>query len=85
MKPDDLKELAGLLRQRLATIGDTELRERDPGRQLALLREVSEAIESFHRRHREGMPARLNHFLGNCSFDKALAWTDEALPDGEAD
>lgn len=76
---EEKKELAGLLERRLEVIADADLRERDPERQLALLQEVSEAIDAFHGQHRENLSPRLNHFLGNCSFDKALAWIRETV------
>jgi hypothetical protein len=79
MTSEDLSELICLLRRRLDTIADAELRERDPEGQLVLLREVSEAIEAFHARHRASIPPRLNHFLGNCSFQKALEWAESEL------
>lgn len=84
MKPEDLKELAALLKRRLDTIADADLRERDPERQLALLQEVSEAIAAFHARHRGAIPPRLNHFLENCSFQKALEWAEVELAKGRA-
>lgn len=82
MDPTDLKELSELLERRLDTIADAELRERDPERQLALLQEVSEAIAAFHARHRGTIPPRLNHFLQNCSFQKALEWVEAELAKG---
>ncbi len=78
----ELKELIGLLEERLRVIGDGELRERDPGAQLARLQEVSEAIMSFHAAHRAAVPPRLNHFLENCSFEKARDWAEGELAKG---
>ncbi|MEX2581360.1 MAG: hypothetical protein WD342_20050 [Verrucomicrobiales bacterium] len=69
-----MSELIDLLERRLTVIGDAELRERNPEAQMAQLREVSEAIAAFHERHREEIPARLNHFLANASYGKALDW-----------
>jgi len=69
----------GLLDERLRVIGDAELRGRDPEAQLAKLKEVSEAIMAFHVAHRSEIPPRLNHFLENCSFEKAREWANEAL------
>lgn len=79
MDPSDLNELSALLKRRLGTIADADLRERDPERQLALLQEVSEAISAFHARHRGAVPPRLNHFLQNCSYQKALEWVEAEL------
>ncbi|MBL9156541.1 MAG: hypothetical protein JNJ70_03660 [Verrucomicrobiales bacterium] len=76
MKHEDLDELIALLRRRLDVIGDAALRENDPDRQLALLREISEGITAFHQRHRGAIPPRLNHFLENASLQKALEWAE---------
>lgn len=76
------EEMAGLihlLERRLEVIADQDLRESDPERQLALLQEVSEQISAFQHRHKANLSARLNHFLGNCSFDKALDWARTSL------
>lgn len=75
----ELSELIGLLEERLRVIGDATLRERDPAAQLAKLQEVSEAIVAFHTAHRAQIQPRLNHFLENCSYAKALEWAAEAL------
>ena len=74
-----LQQLIEMLERRLAVIADTDLRENDPESQLTQLQEVSEAIMAFHEDHRDSIPIRLNHFLENCSFDKALLWCEEAL------
>lgn len=79
LRREELRELVGLLDERLRIIGDVELREHDPARQLDRLREVSEAIASFHGRHRGAIPPRLNHFLENCSFEKAREWAASEL------
>ena len=79
MDPSDLNELSALLNRRLGTIADADLRERDPERQLALLQEVSEAIAAFHAHHRGAVPPRLNQFLQNCSYQKALEWVEAEL------
>ncbi len=79
MEKTELRELVGLLEERLRVIGDGELRERDPDGHLALLRESSEAITAFHAGRRGGIPPRLNHFLENCSYAKALDWARDAL------
>ncbi len=74
-----LQQLIEMLERRLAVIADAEMRENDPEGQLAQLQEVSEAIMAFHEDHRGQIPIRLNHFLENCSFDKALAWCQDSL------
>ena len=76
MKNEDLDKLISLLRRRLEVIGDAGLRDNDPGRQLALLQEISEGISSFHQQHRGAIPPRLNHFLENASLQKALEWAE---------
>lgn len=63
----------------MRVIGNAELRERDPAGQLLQLQEVSEAISGFHERHRASIQPRLNHFLENCSYAKALEWAEESL------
>ena len=78
----ELRELVGLLEERLRVIADGELRERDPEAQLARLREVSESIMAFHADHRAEVPPRLNHFLENCSFEKAREWAEGELAKG---
>ncbi|HQZ27154.1 MAG: hypothetical protein KBF76_03790 [Verrucomicrobiales bacterium] len=75
----ELRELIGLLERRMRVIGDADLRERDPAGQLGQLQEVSEAIGGFHERHRAVIQPRLNHFLENCSYAKALEWAEESL------
>jgi len=72
MHPD----LADLLRRRLDVIADHDWRERDPDGQLAALRDVSEAIERWHREHRAELDPRLAHFLERASYDKALAFLE---------
>jgi hypothetical protein len=76
MTVSELEELIGLLRRRLDTIADHELRAQDPAKQLSLLQEISEAITAFHQRHQGALPPRLNHFLQNCSYQKALEWAE---------
>jgi len=77
-----LRVLIGLLEKRIRVIGNTELRERDPEAQLAKLQEVSESIMAFHAAHRSEVPPRLNHFLENCSFEKAREWAEGELAKG---
>jgi len=83
-KPDEvltseLSALALLLRERLDTIADLAWRDRDPKGQLAKLKSVSLAIGHVHSRLRGRIHARLDHFLTQCSYDKALEYID-ALP-----
>ncbi len=76
---EEMRELIAMLERRLEVIGNAELRESDPQRQLDLLQEVSEQITAFHEQHGTSLSPRLNHFLGNCSFDKALDWARAAV------
>tara|TARA_R110002096_G_scaffold4501_30_gene21261 strand:- start:1908 stop:2159 length:252 start_codon:yes stop_codon:yes gene_type:complete len=71
---DEFQELADLLERRLQVIGDHELRDRDPDAQFEQLKSVSEAIMAKHVELKPQIDARLNHFLENCSYDKALDW-----------
>jgi len=75
----ELSALALLLRERLATIADHAWRDRDPNGQLAKLQSVSNAIEHIHTRLRGRIHARLDHFLTQCSYAKALEYID-SLP-----
>jgi len=79
LTPAELEELAGLLERRLRAIGDTAWRDRDPEGQLAELASVSEEIARFHRERADAIPPRLDHFLANASFGKALDWARERM------
>jgi hypothetical protein len=75
---DDLEqELTSALRRRLEVIGDRALRESDPARQLAELKEVSERIVALQRRLPATVHPQLRHYFERCSYDKALAWIEE--------
>lgn len=75
----DAMELAALLRQRLAIIGDTALRDRDPGAHLEALKDASEAIFAKHVDLKPAVHPRLDHFLTNCSYEKALDYLEAQL------
>lgn len=70
------EDLILLLRRRLQVIADHEFRDRDPAAHLDALRSVSGEISTWHEYHRGSIPARLDHFLTNCSFDKALKFLE---------
>ncbi len=72
--PADLEELANLLERRIQVIGDHEFRDRDAAAHLEKLKTVSEAIVAKHADLKGQIDPRLNHFLENCSYDKALDW-----------
>lgn len=69
-------ELAGLLRRRLAVIGDAAFRDRDPEAHLEALKTVSEAIMAKHADLKPTLHPRLDHFLTNCSYEKALDYLE---------
>jgi hypothetical protein len=76
---EQLQQLLLHFVDRLEIIGDQELRQRDPAQQLLRLQEVSESISAWHVTHRHEIPAKLNHYLGNASFQKAQAYIEEML------
>lgn len=78
---NDLRELQTLLEQRLAIIGDTALRDSDPEAQLSQLQRVSEALVEKHgeMKAKGTVQARLDHFLSQCSYGKALEWIGDKL------
>lgn len=69
-------KLAELLRRRLALIADHGFRDRDTKAHLAALAEISQQIMDYHEKHQDIMPAKLEHFIINCSFDKALKFLE---------
>jgi hypothetical protein len=69
-------ELAAALRRRLAVIGDRALRESDPERHLADLREASERIVALRAQLPANTHPQLVHYFDRCSYDKALAWIE---------
>ena len=72
MHPD----LAALLCRRRDISSDHEFRDRDTLGHLQALKEVSEAISAWHLARKAEIPARLDHFLTNASFDKALVYLE---------
>jgi hypothetical protein len=76
MTPDGLATLAELLRRRRAIIADHGWRERDADAHLEALKSVSQAIEAAAGNLGGELPPRLDHFLRQCSFDKALAFIE---------
>ncbi len=81
MNPEtDFTQLASLLRRRLEVIADSATRAADPDTHLRNLQNISEAILKEHQRLKTGhLPPRLDHFLTQCSFDKALAFIEDAM------
>ena len=68
----DLANLRTLLQRRLDLIADHAFRDRDAAAHLESLKSVSEEIMAEHQRLRSELPPRLNHFLTQASFSKAL-------------
>jgi len=66
-------ELLEFLRRRLDIIADHAWRDRDPAGHLEALKEVSEKISAWTMAHRTSVDSQLRHYLGNSSFQKALA------------
>lgn len=69
-------DLATLLRRRKECIADHDFRDRDPAAHLDALKSVSLEISAWHQAQRGSLPPRLEHFLTNCSFDKALQFLE---------
>jgi hypothetical protein len=69
-------DLIKLLCRRRDVISDREFRDRDTFGHLGALKEVSEAISAWHLAHKAEIDARLDHFLSNSSFDKALVYLE---------
>lgn len=66
-------ELADLLRERVAVIADHAWRDRDAAGHLEALQAVSEKISAWTFAHRAEVDPQLRHYLGNASYQKALA------------
>lgn len=65
--------LATLLLEREAIIADHSWRDRDSADHLAALIRVSEHINAWAAEHRTETDPRLQHYLQNASYGKALA------------
>ena len=65
--------LIDLLRRRISLIADHAWRDRDPAGHLEALKEVSGEITAWTMAHRTEVDAQLRHYLGNASYQKALA------------
>ena len=65
-------DLQTLLRQRLDVISDTTFRDHDADAHLEALKEVSLKITDYTQMHSAEFDAKLRHYLGNSSFQKAL-------------
>lgn len=70
--------LAAALKRRIATIQDHAFRDRDPAGHLKALQEASEAILALQNQLPPNTHPQLRHYLERCSYDKALAFVEEA-------
>ena len=75
--------LEQLLRERLSVIADHAFRDRDPAGHLEKLRSVSAALDEEFQNCRATAPARLGHFMRQSSYQKALAFIEDANPGAE--
>ena len=71
-------DLADALRKRRAVIADRELYARDPAAHLEELKTVSERISGLQTQLPPPVHPQLAHYLERCSYDKALAFLEEA-------
>jgi hypothetical protein len=69
--------LATALRERLALIADTNSRQ-NPAAHLAKLQAVSERIAGLEKELPPSADPQLRHFLARCSYEKALAFLEQA-------
>lgn len=72
----EFSPLAAALRERIAVIGDAELRERDPEAHLTALQAAFDRIQTLGAELRPQFPPRLKHFMEQGSYDKALAFIE---------
>jgi hypothetical protein len=79
-----LDSLANLLERRLQIIADHHLRDQDPEAHLTQLKHVSEAITAAHLALRPQLDARLNHYLTQASYNKALEHLQAQKQNGES-
>lgn len=76
--PTAYQELAAVLRERLVVIGDREHYARDPEGHLERLKQVSAHIVSARASLPRPIDPQLEHFLDRASYDKALAFVENA-------
>ncbi|HWL54480.1 MAG TPA: hypothetical protein VNQ90_18720 [Chthoniobacteraceae bacterium] len=65
--------LAAALQERLDIIADHAWRDRDPAAHLEALKRVSLELAEMRTQIPPGAPPKLNHYLLQCSYAKALA------------
>ena len=76
---DATAQLTDALRERLALIADEDSR-RDAHGHMERLRQVSERITELAARLPRPIDPRLQHYLGRCSYSKALEFLETDLP-----
>jgi hypothetical protein len=76
MTLEHTEQLRALLQRRLDIIADHDLRSRAPEEQFKALQTVSNDLQTWHQQHRSILSARLNHFMTQASFSKALEYID---------
>jgi hypothetical protein len=76
--PANCSRLRDLLQHRLDLIADHAFRDRDAAAHLAALQKVSEDLVAEHEKLRGSLPPRLNHFLTQASYSKALEYLTQA-------
>ena len=74
-----LTKLRKLLQIRASVVSDSDLLARSPDEHLQQLRTVSEELFELHRSTVSLIPTRLNHFLSNGSYAKALGHINSLL------
>ncbi len=78
MKSSPESLLTAALRERLALIADRAWVERDAHGHLEALKSVSERIQTLASQLPPPVDPQLRHYLERCSFQKALAFLEEA-------
>jgi len=71
-------DLIQLLKQREQIIADHSWRDRDAEGHLDALKNVSEEITAWAEQCQSPIEPKLNHFLSNASFSKALAHLEKS-------
>ncbi len=74
MEDATLHELASLLLRLERVIGNQQLREEDPGEHRNQLQEAFQRLDAKVRDLQGGLHPRLEHFLTQRSYAKALDW-----------
>ncbi len=73
-----MNNLRTLLQRRIELIADHAFRDRDAAAHLEALKNVSAELGAEHQRLRAQLPPRLNHFLTQASYSKALEYIESS-------